>query len=382
MAGRLHFCHQRRLTEGRFYTAGNRGYKPVMLYSLADLSTLSDLPFDEIIDVRSPAEFAEDHLPGAINLPVLDDEQRAQVGTIYVQDDPFRARKIGAALVARNAARHIDGPLADRQGGWRPLVYCWRGGQRSNSFASILKQIGWRVGVLEGGYQTYRRLVVARLYDTPVRQPVVLLDGNTGTAKTALLQRVRTLGGQIIDLEGLAQHRGSVFGLVGAKQPSQKMFESRLADALRQLDPNRPVLLEAESNRIGNCAIPAAVWRAMCAAPRIRLAATPQSRADFLTTAYSDVTDDIDRLETRIEALRRFHSADTISRWLAWAREGAFRPLALELMEQHYDPRYAKSQARSAHEILGEIRLAGFDESDLDRAAEQILELASGFRQP
>src|SRR6056297_789826 len=116
---------------------------------------LQALSFDTIIDVRSPSEFAEDHMHGAINLPVLSDAERAQVGTIYVQQDAFLARKIGAALVSRNAASHLEGPLADMGGGWRPLVYCWRGGQRSGAFATILDQVGWRVQVLEGGYQTY-----------------------------------------------------------------------------------------------------------------------------------------------------------------------------------------------------------------------------------
>ena len=141
---------------------------PVTLHSLCDLGAL---PFDQVIDVRSPAEYAEDHLPGAISLPVLSDAERARVGTIYVQEDRFLARKIGAALVARNAAAHIEGPLADRDGGWRPLVYCWRGGQRSGAFTGILQQIGWRAETIAGGYRSYRRLVVAALYDSPFPAP-------------------------------------------------------------------------------------------------------------------------------------------------------------------------------------------------------------------
>lgn len=145
-------------------------YPSVMSFSLTDLASLRDADFDTIIDVRSPAEFAEDHVPGAVNMPVLSNEERAQVGTIYVQESPFKARKIGAALVARNAARAIETHMLGKDGGWRPLVYCWRGGQRSGSFASILQQIGWRVEVLQGGYQSWRRHVVSRLlrYRTPV----------------------------------------------------------------------------------------------------------------------------------------------------------------------------------------------------------------------
>ncbi len=185
---------------------------PPMPLTLSSLRQVLDLDYDDIIDVRAPAEWAEDRLPGAISLPVLDDEERARVGTIYKQDSPFRARKIGAALVAKNAAKHLEGPLADKPGGWRPLVYCWRGGQRSGSFASILSQIGWRVETVAGGYKTYRTLVVRALYDDPLPSRVIVLDGNTGTAKTELLGLMAGLGVQVIDLEGMANHRGSLFG--------------------------------------------------------------------------------------------------------------------------------------------------------------------------
>ncbi len=235
--------------------------------------------FGDIIDVRAPAEFAQDHLPGAINLPVLDDAERVRVGTIYKQVSPFDARKLGAALVAANAARHISGPLSDRGGGWKPLVYCWRGGQRSGGFATILSQIGWRVARLEGGYKAWRALVVDRVQNLPVAAPVVVLDGNTGSAKTAILHRLAARGAQVIDLEGLARHRGSLFGAMPGGQPGQKMFEGRLAVALERLDPSRPVLVEAESSRIGALTVPKAMWQAICAAPRIRLEVPVAARA-------------------------------------------------------------------------------------------------------
>ncbi|MEP1254329.1 MAG: tRNA 2-selenouridine(34) synthase MnmH, partial [Alphaproteobacteria bacterium] len=181
---------------------------PIELTSLADLA---NLPFDDVIDVRSPAEFAQDHIPGAINLHALSNEERARVGTIYVQQDPFLARKIGAALVSRNVANHLEGPLSDRDGGWRPLVYCWRGGQRSGSVAIILKQIGWRTDTIAGGYQHYRRLVARAVYDAPMPAPVVVIDGGTGTAKTRLLSHLAQQGAQVIDLEAMAEHRGSLF---------------------------------------------------------------------------------------------------------------------------------------------------------------------------
>lgn len=320
----------------------------ITLTSLADLATHG---FDDIIDVRSPAEFAEDHLPGAISLPVLDDEERARVGTIYKQVSPFSARKIGAALVAKNASLHLQGPLADKPGGWRALVYCWRGGQRSGSFATILGQIGWRVEVLAGGYKSWRGLVVGEVYDTPVRAPVVVLDGNTGSAKTEVLNLLPGFGVQVIDLEGLARHRGSLFGAVGP-QPSQKAFEGALALALAGLDPSRPVVVEAESSKIGNCRLPPELWKAMLAAPRVAISAPRAARAEYLARAYADLTCDADRLAGTVGLLKPLHAAEVIEEWLALATSGQFAALAGGLMERHYDPRYGKHRARTAVPFL------------------------------
>lgn len=312
------------------------------------LSTLSDilsLDHDEIIDVRAPSEYAEDHLPGAINLPVLDDAERARVGTIYKQVSPFDARKIGAALVAKNAALHLQGPLADRPGGWRPLVYCWRGGQRSGSFASILAQIGWRVDLVEGGYKSWRRLVVEAVYDRPVPSPVIVLDGNTGSAKTDVLKALAVRGVQIIDLEGLANHRGSLFGAMGP-QPSQKAFEGRLALALARLDPTRPVVVEAESSKVGDCRLPPRLWKAMTVAPRLTLDVPRAARAAYLTRAYADIVTDPQRLAEILNRLRHAHPAERVAVWQGLATAGRFAELAESLMAHHYDPRYAKHRDR------------------------------------
>ena len=316
-----------------------------MAITLTSLRDLPKLGFDDIIDVRAPLEFAEDHLPGAISLPVLDDEERARVGTIYKQVSPFTARKVGGALVARNAARHLEGPLADRPGSWRPLVYCWRGGQRSGSFATILSQIGWRVETLAGGYKTWRGLVVKAVYDTPVSAPVVVLDGNTGSAKTDILNLLPGLGVQVIDLEGIARHRGSLFGALGP-QPSQKAFEGALALALAGLDPTRPVVIEAESSKVGNCRLPPGIWKAMVAAPRVAIAAPRAARAAYLGRAYADLCADPARLAATIGLLQPAHPRDLIDSWQAMAAAGAFVALADSLMENHYDPRYGKHRAR------------------------------------
>ncbi len=322
---------------------------PVTLTSLADLDRL---PFDEVLDVRSPAEFAEDHVPGALNLPALSNEERAIVGTIYVQESRFRARRIGAAMVARNVANALDGMLADRDGGWRPLVYCWRGGQRSGSVSTILAQIGWRTDTVAGGYKAYRKLVATACHETPFPGRVMLLDGNTGTAKTDILTALARRGVQVLDLEGAANHRGSVFGARAGGQPSQKWFEGVLARAMARIDPARPVVVEAESSKVGNLIVPPTLWAAMKEAPRLRIRAPLEARAAYLTRAYADLLEDRAALLERIAALRPLHGAEVIAEWTALAEAGAYEGLAAALMARHYDPRYAKQRGDAEGEVL------------------------------
>lgn len=341
---------------------------------LTSVAQVAALDFDTIIDVRSPSEFAEDHVPGAINLPVLDDAERAEVGTIYKQVSPFDARKIGAALVAQNAARHLQGALADKPGGWRPLVYCWRGGQRSGSFATILRQVGWRAELVEGGYKSWRRLVI-EANDAPMPGPVVVLDGNTGTAKTDILKSAARQGAQVIDLEGLANHRGSLFGAMAGGQSGQKDFETRLAMEVAALDPARPVLLEAESSRIGDLQLPKGVWDAIRKAPRIRVRAPLFERASYLARAYADITADPERLLAVIEQLRPFQPAERIAAWQAQAVAGEYAALAGELMRDHYDPRYEKHRARH---VEGELVVEAerLDAEAIEGLAARVAEMA------
>jgi tRNA 2-selenouridine synthase len=339
---------------------------------LTALSEIGVNSADTIIDVRSPSEFAEDHIPGAINLPVLSDAERAKVGTIYKQESSFTARKIGAALVSQNAAAHLSGPLADKTGEWQPLVYCWRGGQRSGSFATILDQVGWRVQLLDGGYRSYRRLVVDALYDTPLPHRITLIEGSTGTAKTRLLHHLAQSGAQVLDLEGLANHRGSLFGGQAGGQPSQKMFESRLAAALDALDPGQMTWVEAESSKVGARIIPSAVWYAMCAAPRIEIRASTDARARYLSSAYGDLTENVDQLHRQIDQLRGYHAADTIAAWHGLVDEGAWQALAKALVTAHYDPRYAKSMART-DKAMQTISLDDLEDDTLAAAARDLV---------
>jgi len=323
-----------------------------MPFTLKAYSDLSTLPFDQLIDARSPAEFAKDHIPGATNLPALNNDQRAIVGTTYIQDSRFKARKMGAAMVARNIAKHLEGPLAKMDGGWRPLIYCWRGGQRSGAFASYLSQIGWRADTIDGGYKAYRKLVNELCYKAVFPSPVVLLDGNTGTAKTNVLERLKNQGVQVLDLERAANHRGSAFGARAGGQPSQKKFEGCLAHEIAKFDPNRPVVIEAESSKVGARVVPPSVWKAMRAAKRIKLTAPVDARADYLVNAYDDLWENPTALAAGLEALRPLHKVETILRWKHLVAQGAFRDFVAELITQHYDVRYGKPREHNADIVL------------------------------
>lgn len=330
--------------------------------------------FDTVIDVRSPAEFAEDRVPGAINLPVLDNEERARVGTIYKQQSPFLARKLGAALVFRNAAAHIEGPLAHHEGGWRPLVYCWRGGQRSGSFAWMLQQIGWRAEAVEGGYRTFRRLVTKALYEEPLPHRLIQLGGYTGTAKTELLPLLKARGLQVIDLEGLARHRGSLLGDMPGGQPSQKWFETCLAQELSTLDPQRPVIVEAESSKVGQIILPPSLWEAMKAAPWIEVSAPVSARAVYLDAAYDDILSDGPRLKAQLEPLRYHRGHAMVDRWEALIDAGERLELCRSLAEDHYDPAYEKSMSSVSPVVQQRFETGTLDPAGLETLADRIAE--------
>ena len=346
----------------------------IQLTEAVDAASLAR--FDAILDVRSPGEFAEDHVPGAENLPVLDDAERAEVGTLYVQQSRFLARRIGAAHVARNIARHLETALADRPASFRPLIYCWRGGQRSNAMATILSQVGWPVSLLQGGYKTYRRAVMHRLYEGEQDLRLVLLDGHTGSAKTEILGRLAARGVQVLDLEGLADHRGSLFGAIaGRPQPSQKLFESRLIQALDRLDPTRPIVVEAESSKIGERMTPPLIWRAMQAAPRIELRAPRDARARYLVTAYRDVIENRAELEAAFARLPVYPGQKRLGTWRELADAGSFEDLATALMEQHYDPAYDRSSRKDARALRGLVEVIDLNMDEQERAADEIVRL-------
>ncbi len=309
------------------------------------VTAIADHP--DRIDVRSPAEFALDHLPSAVNHPVLDDAERARVGALYAAS-PFEARKLGAAIVARNIAAMLESAFVDRPREWQPLVYCWRGGQRSRALVQVLHEVGWRPVQLEGGYRAYRRHVVAELERMPRRFRYVAICGLTGSGKSRLLGALADAGAQTLDLEGIARHRGSLLGgLPGEKQPSQKAFESALLDTLSKLDPSRPVFVESESRRIGALQMPDALLEAMRLGDALNLSTPREQRVALLKDEYAHFFAAPEALAGCLAPLTEVHGKAKIACWQAMARAGDWDTLIAELLEKHYDPIYARSLERN-----------------------------------
>lgn len=311
--------------------------------SVSDLHT-----FDEVIDVRSPSEFAEDHIPDAINLPVLNDAERERVGILYKQISSFEAKKIGAALVSRNVAQHLEGYLAGKPKSYRPLVYCWRGGGRSGSLTHILQKIGFAALQLDGGYKAYRRHVMSELTRLPPLLAYRVISGTTGSGKSRLLKALAIEGAQVLDLEELAAHRGSLLGALPDQfQPSQKSFESAIWFALNRFDPKRPVFVESESKKIGALRVPDALIAVMRASPCVRLEVPLSARVQLLTEDYMHFLHDPDLINSQLAHLVPLRGNDVVAAWQALASRQAWDELVAALLEQHYDPAYLKSLANN-----------------------------------
>jgi tRNA 2-selenouridine synthase len=304
--------------------------------------------FDQVIDVRSPAEFALDHIPGAVNCPVLNNEERVEIGTLYKQESPFAAKKLGAALVSRNIATHLENHFLEFPREWRPLIYCWRGGERSGAFTHILNRIGWKAMQLEGGYQGFRRIVIDCLEQSAQQFSFQVICGMTGSGKTRILQELTALGAQVLDLEGLAVHRGSVLGNEpNIEQPSQKAFETALWNALRMLDPKRPVLVESESKKVGGLHIPDELMEKIRKGVCIELRSSPATRVSWLMREYHHFLTDTNYFKQKLALLTAHYGKVQIAKWNDAIDAGDFPNLVKELLVKHYDPSYSSSIVRN-----------------------------------
>jgi tRNA 2-selenouridine synthase len=334
--------------------------------------------FDAVIDARTPAEYALDHIPGAVSAPVLDDAERAQVGTLYKQVSPFEAKKVGGALVAKNVARHVEALFGGKEKSWRPLIYCWRGGKRSGAMAHILREIGWHAETLPGGYRAYRRWVVEQLATLPAQFEFIVVHGPTGSGKSRFLAALARAGRQMIDLEALAAHRGSVLGgMPGEPQPSQKWFESQLLAELEKCRRDEPVFVEGESKKIGELQVPEALMARMRASHCIVLQADMETRVALLLEEYSHFLADRAALEAQLDCLTALHGKEKISQWKALAAKGEWREFVARLLREHYDPAYQRSSTRNFSELANApaVRIASADA--FDEAARALLGVKS-----
>ena len=339
---------------------------------------LSELDrFDLIIDVRSPAEFALDHIPGAVNYAVLDNDERAKIGTLYKQVSPFAAKKLGAALVSKNIATHLENHLLELPREWRPLIYCWRGGERSGAFAHILNRIGWKAMQLEGGYQGFRRTVIDGLDEAAQQFSFQVICGMTGSGKTRVLQEAQNYGAQILDLEALAIHRGSVLGNEpNIDQPTQKGFETALWNALRSLDPSRPVLVESESKKVGGVHIPDALMEKIRSGNCIELRSSTQTRVSWLIREYHHFLSDTDNFKAKLALLTAHYGKVQIAKWSEAIDAGQFPELVEELLVKHYDPSYQSSIVRNfpQYKIENFVQLENDSDEAFAKAAKAIVD--------
>jgi tRNA 2-selenouridine synthase len=334
--------------------------------------------FEAIIDARTPSEYALDHIPGAVSAPVLDDAERAEVGTLYKKVSPFEAKKLGGALVAKNVARHVEQLFGKKDKTWRPLIYCWRGGKRSGAMAHILREIGWEAQTLDGGYRAYRRWVVEALATRPAELDFIVVHGPTGSGKSRFLAALGRAGAQVLDLEALAAHRGSVLGgLPGEPQPSQKWFESQLLAELEKFDRARPVFVEGESKKIGELQVPEALMARMRGSHCIVLDTDLQTRVTLLLDEYRHFLADRAALEAQLDCLVALHGRERISEWKALATAGKWREFVERLLVQHYDPAYRRSSMRNFPQLIDapSVRIESADNAAFDSAVTKITDV-------
>ncbi len=333
--------------------------------------------FDTIIDARSESEYALDHLPGAVNWPTLNDEERKLIGTMYVQVNQFEAKKRGAALAARNIAAHIEREVIDKPRDWRPLAYCWRGGKRSGSLSLVLAQIGFRVTLVEGGYKAFRAAMLDDIPKQVARLQFQVVCGTTGSGKTRLLRALADAGAQVLDLEALANHRSSVLGAIpGVPQPTQKHFDSLVWDALRGFDSARPVFIESESKKVGNVAVPTSLVDSMRNSQCLDLRLPLDQRVGLLLEDYDFFVKDQAHFCRRLDALIEIRGRAVVQAWKEQVGNGDVNAVVQELLTLHYDPVYLQSMQRNFRHY-GQARV--IEPSDrsiaaMGRLANQILE--------
>ena len=337
-----------------------------------------DLPGAVIIDVRSEGEFQEDTIPGAVNIPLLDNTGRALVGTAYKEKGPLEARRLGLEIVSPRLPRWVQA-VEKAAPGRRVVLFCWRGGLRSLFAAYLLDVMGFAVYRLAGGYKAYRRYVIQYLErDLPMK--AVVVHGLTGVGKTRLLQRLAEMGLPVLDLEGLARHRGSVFGKIGLPpSPRQKMFESLIVRDLRAAEKRGLFFVECESRRLGNLLVPRSVLASMEKGYRVLLYDSLENRVRRLVEEYTcGPGQNIPALQEATSALARYLGAQQVKELVERLARGEFAEVFAYLLVKHYDPLYRYPDAPSEGYDLC-VSTADFEEA-VRRVSEWVISLPEYVR--
>lgn len=293
-----------------------------------------------LIDVRSPGEFLAESIPGAINVPLLSDQERVIIGTIYATEGESVARVKALKMVSPKIPELLDQIIAQRSKG-ALVVHCWRGGLRSEAVASCLSIVGIDSFRLKGGYKAWRQMVVGELTADNYAFDLIKLHGLTGTGKTEVLHELKTLGLPTIDLEGLARHRGSAFGATADSQPSQKDFEAALWQNLREFSGGE-VFIEAESRKIGAISLPNFLFERLKKCPTIMVTGSTSKRVSRILQSYGTDKAAIARALTSLDHLKAQIGTERIMQIKAMADEGQFAPIVESLLLDYYDPLYQK----------------------------------------
>jgi len=295
---------------------------------------------------------------------------------MYKQINSFEAQKKGAGLVAANIAQHIDEKVLALPRTWQPLIYCWRGGKRSGSLATVLGAIGFKVHLVEGGYKAFRTAVLEDIPACVAPLKFQVICGPTGSGKTLLLTKLKEQGAQTLDLEQLAAHRSSVLGkLPGTQQPSQKAFETALWYELTQLDPNKWVFVESESRKIGNLNIPESLIHKMRASECIDLQMPTPDRVKLLLDEYSFFVEDKELFTSRLSALLTLLGKEVLQRWQGWIDTNQIPNVVEELLCLHYDPAYRASISRNFEKfkVAHPAVISNYNKEEFEAMATQLL---------
>lgn len=326
------------------------------------------------VDVRSEGEYAEATIPGSVNIPLLHDEERAMVGTTYRRQGPGPARRQGLLLVSPKLPQKVAA-LDFAAGGKNPVLFCWRGGDRSKSMAAVLDAMGYQVYRVIGGFKAYRLYVNEYLAHETIPHRAVVLHGLTGVGKTEVLQRLCAEGIPALDLEGLARHRGSAFGKIGQpSSPSQKMFEAMIVHILTRCEKRGVIVVECESRRIGNLSVPPPVMASMARGYRVLLYTSLANRVERINRAYTGGPGrNVAELQRSVASLERRLGCRRVAELNGLLEEMEFDRVVSFLLKDYYDPLYRYPDAPSADYDLS------VETSDLVNAALTVKKFVMGL---